>query len=173
MSNSEKATLEQIVSAHLTELLHFATRLTGNPDAAEEIVQEAMVRVVRSWSSFRREAQVTTWLKRIVINVFRDRVADRPATEPIDADFPDPRETNPAAHVATGELGGLIAARVSALPPRQREVLVLITYEGLSVEEVAKTLEISVGNVHATLHAARRSLRIGLASYFRETSHEK
>jgi RNA polymerase sigma-70 factor, ECF subfamily len=173
MSNSEKTSLEQLVSAHLAELLRFATRLTGKPDAAEEIVQEAMVRVVRSWSSFRCKAQTATWLKRIVINAFRDWVTDKTPLTQIDADLPDRRETNPAAHAMSGELGSLIAARVSALPPRQREVLILISYEGLSVAEVAKMLDIREANVHATLHAARRSLRISLAPYLRETSYEK
>jgi RNA polymerase sigma factor (sigma-70 family) len=173
MSNSEKASLGQIFSAHLSELLRFATRLTGNPHAAEEIVGEAMVRAVRSWNTFRSDAQAVTWLKRIVINAFRDWLAAKTVPEPIDADFPDPRETDPAAHAVAGELGRLIAARVSALPPRQREVVVLICYEGLSVEEVAKLLDIRESNVHATLHAGRRSLRISLASHLRETSYEK
>jgi RNA polymerase sigma-70 factor (ECF subfamily) len=173
MSNSKNESLEQIVSAHLAEMLRFATRLTGNPEAAEEVVQEAMVRVVRSWNSFRHEAQTATWLKRIVINVFRDWAAGKPAAESIGPDFQDRRAANPAAQAQIEELGRLIAARVSALPPRQREVLVLIAYEGLSVEEVANMLDIRPANVHATLHAARRSLRISLAPYLRETSHEK
>ena len=49
MSNSEKASLEQIVSAHLTELLRFATRLTGNPDAAEEVVHGGKGRNLGHW----------------------------------------------------------------------------------------------------------------------------
>jgi RNA polymerase sigma-70 factor (ECF subfamily) len=173
MSNSENESLELIVSAHLSDLLRFATRLTGNPDAAEEVVGEAMVRIVRSWKSFRCESQAATWLKRIVINAFRDWIAEKPSPGPIDADIPDQSDSNPADCALTGELGRLIAARVSALPPRQREVMVLVGYEGLSIEEAAKLLDIRASNVHATLHAARQSLRRSLASYLREESHER
>ena len=70
------------------------------------------------------------------------------------------------------ELGELVADRVSALPPRQREVLVLIAYEGLSPAEVARVLGISEANVHATLHVARRRLRTQLASLLMERCDE-
>jgi RNA polymerase sigma-70 factor (ECF subfamily) len=59
----------------------------------------------------------------------------------------------------------LIAQHVSALPPRQREVLVMLAYEGFTVEETAQTLGISPGNVHATLHHARVRMREALAAY--------
>jgi RNA polymerase sigma-70 factor (ECF subfamily) len=173
MDNSENDSLELIVSAQLPDLMRFAVRLTGDPEAAEEVVGEAMVRAVRSWKSFRGESQAATWLKRIVINAFRDWVADRPVAEPIVEEIPDRVDSNPAVCALAGELGGLIAAKVSALPPRQREVLVLIVYEGLSVGETAKLLDIRESNVHATLYAARKSLRRSLASYLREESHER
>jgi DNA-directed RNA polymerase specialized sigma24 family protein len=51
--------------------------------------------------------------------------------------------------------------------------MVLVGYEGLSIEEAAKLLDIRASNVHATLHAARQSLRRSLASYLREESHER
>ena len=62
----------------------YLARLTGDPDRAEEIVGETLVRVSRSWKSFRGEARFRTWLYRIVINVFRDGVrsaSDEPLLE--------------------------------------------------------------------------------------------
>ena len=56
------------------------------------------------------------------------------------------------------ELGRHIAQRVSALPPRQREVLVLMAYEGLSADEAAQLLDMQVANVYATLYQARQRL---------------
>jgi RNA polymerase sigma-70 factor, ECF subfamily len=67
--------LDRLVTQHLPWALGFATRLTGTPDAAEEVLQEALVRVARSWKSFRKEAEFRTWLFRIVINAFRDWLA--------------------------------------------------------------------------------------------------
>jgi RNA polymerase sigma-70 factor, ECF subfamily len=62
----------------------------------------------------------------------------------------------------------LIANRVSSLPPRQREVMVLSAYEGLSPKEIAGLLGITEANVHATLGVARERLRKELAPYFAE-----
>jgi RNA polymerase sigma-70 factor (ECF subfamily) len=170
--SADKKDLDRFVSSHLEEILRFATRLTGDPDRAEEIVAEALVRVARSWKSFRGEARFRTWLYRIVINVFRDESAARARTEQLDRDVPDPRCSDPANEAWVGELGRLVARRVSALPPRQREVLVLIAYEGLSASEVANVLGISKANVHATLHVARQRLRIQLTSHLMERCDE-
>ena len=75
--SSEPNELDRLVTQNLSAALHFATRLTGSLDAAEDVLQEALVRVARSWKSFRKEAEFRTWLFRIVINVFRDRLASR------------------------------------------------------------------------------------------------
>ena len=170
--SSDKRDLDRLVSSHLPETLRFATRLTGSADRAEEVVAEALVRVSRGWESFRGEARFRTWLYRIVINVFRDGHAARSRTEPLKDDPPDPRSPDPASEAWASELGQLVADRVSALPPRQREVLVLIAYEGLSPAEVARLLAISEANVHATLHVARRRLRAQLGSLLMERCDE-
>lgn len=170
--SADKRDLDRLVSRHLPEALQFATRLTGDPDRAEEVVAEALVRVSRSWESFRGEARFRTWLYRIVINVFRDEHAARARTEPLDHDVPDPRSPEPSSEAWASELGQLVADRVSALPPRQREVLVLIAYEGLSPAEVAQVLGISAANVHATLHVARGRLRTQLGSLLMESYDE-
>ena len=73
--SSESNELDRLVTQNLSAALRFATRLTGTLDAAEDVLQEALVRVARSWKSFRKEAEFRTWLFRIVINVFRDRCA--------------------------------------------------------------------------------------------------
>jgi len=170
--SDDRRDLDRLVSSHLPETLRFATRLTGNPDRAEEVVAEALVRVARSWESFRGEARFRTWLYRIVINVFRDGFAARARTEPLEDDPPDPRSPDPASQAWVSELGELVADRVSSLPPRQREVLVLIAYEGLSPAEVARLLGISEANVHSTLHVARGRLRRQLGPLLMERCDE-
>jgi RNA polymerase sigma-70 factor (ECF subfamily) len=166
--SADKASLDRLVSAHLSATLRFAVRLTGDLDSAEDLTQEALLRAARNWRSFRGEADFRTWLFRIVINAFRDRLPACPAAEILDENLPDPGATDPASQALANELGGLIAARVSALPPRQREVTILVTYEGFSPQKVARLLGISEANVHATLHVARRRLRRELAPYLLE-----
>lgn len=126
----EKAALDRLVVEYLPAALRFALRLTGNADEAEDLVQDALVRVARAWSSFRGEAAFRTWLFQIVVNAFRDRLR-RPRMDSLDEEVDDRRGAGPAETALQDELGELVAQKVSGLPPRQREVLVLTMYEQL------------------------------------------
>ena len=161
-------TLDELVPAHLPQALRFAMRLTGDPDAAEEVVQDALLRAARSWRTFRGDSEFQTWLLRIVINVFRDWAARRPSTQSLPSDLRDSREAGPPDALLEAELGRLVAAKIGRLPPRQREVLVLMAYEGLTPRDVSRVLGISESNVYATLHVARERLRRELAPYLVE-----
>ncbi len=79
--------------------------------------------------------------------------------------MPDMRSMTPPAAAAQSELAERVAVEVSRLPPRQREVMVLTAFEGLTVAETAALLEISEQNTYATLSAARTRLRSRLAPY--------
>ena len=161
-------TLDDLIPVHLPHALRFAVRLTGDPDAAEEVVQEALVRVARSWQTFRRESEFRTWLFRIVVNSYRDWASRLKRAGPLPDSLSDRKSRDPSDAAWEAELGRLIAARVARLPPRQKEVLVLIAYEGLTPREVAGVLGISESNVHSTLHAARERLRGELARHLLE-----
>ena len=154
--------LERLVAEDLPNALRFALRLTRSQDTAEEVVQEALYRAARGADSFRGRSQFRTWFYRIVISAFRDQSAAaakcRSPSEPADA-LADPHDRDPAAVAMAAELRDLIARRISALPARQREVLVLTVYEQMRPREVAKVLGISESNVHANLHYARSRLR--------------
>jgi RNA polymerase sigma-70 factor, ECF subfamily len=163
--SSDQQELDRLVTEQLPSALRFAIRLTGSADAAEEILQEALVRVARSWKTFRGEAEFRTWLLRIVINVFRNRSSAQVQPTALTQDVPDARSADPARGAQDRELAELIAVRVSALPERQREVMVLISFEGLSVKETASVLEITEANVHSTLSVARARLTRELAPY--------
>jgi RNA polymerase sigma-70 factor (ECF subfamily) len=177
-SDGGRDRLDRLVREHLPAALRFATRLTGCPDDAEELVQDTLVRVAKHWPSFHGGSAFRTWLFRILINVFRDglehsrRERDRQATanEGHQADPPDSREAAPDRRLLHAELERVIAGCVSSLPPRQREVLVLTVYEGLSATEAAALLQTSEQNIHATLHLARKRLREELAPYLLEKS---
>jgi RNA polymerase sigma-70 factor (ECF subfamily) len=166
--SSEERELDRLVSEHLPTALRFATRLTGDVDRAEDLLQEALVRVARSWKTFRGESQFRTWLFRIVINVFRSRPAggaDR-ATTTLPETLADRRAADPASGAQDRELANLIAERVSALPERQREVVILTSFEGFSVQEAAELLDMTEANVYSTLAVARARLSKELAPYF-------
>ncbi len=165
----DRETLDELVSRHLPALRRLATRLTGKVEFAEEIMQEALLRIVRSWSSFRRQSAFKTWASRILLNVFHDWLAKQHDLLPL-ADVSDHRQADPVSCAMAEELRRYVAQRVSALPPRQREVLILLVYEGLSAEEVANLLDMQVANVYATLYQARQRLRVELAPFLTDSA---
>ena len=69
----DRHAVDQLVVAHLPVALRLAQRLTNDPNTAEEVVQEALCRVLTRWTSFRGDAAFSTWLLQIVVNVDRDR----------------------------------------------------------------------------------------------------
>jgi RNA polymerase sigma-70 factor (ECF subfamily) len=159
----DRQMLEHLPAAH-----RLAIRLCGSLDMAEEVVQEAMCRASRAWTSFRGQARFTTWLIQIVINVFRDQIRRPRPVEPVPEELHDPRSFSPSEFLSGAELGELVARHVSALPERQREVLVLITYEQMPPAQVAEVLGISDQSVRTNLHLARQALKKQLAAYLGE-----
>jgi RNA polymerase sigma-70 factor, ECF subfamily len=163
--------LDRLVAEHLPEALRFALRLAGCQATAEEIVQEALCRAARGIGSFRGQSQFRTWFYRIVVTAFHDHSADsakRKCSGDLTDDLSDPRGENPLEAAMAGELRDLVAQRISALPIRQREVLILTAYEQMKPREVAKVLGISESNVYANLHYARNRLREELTPYLSE-----
>jgi RNA polymerase sigma-70 factor, ECF subfamily len=162
----EAEDLDRLIREHLPAAVRFATRLTGQTETAEDIVQEALLHVARKYRSFRGESSFRTWLFRIIVNVFRDRPRRHKEQPYEDSEVPD----TTASRLSAEELSHLIARHVSRLPPRQREVIVLTVYEELSIAETAKLLDMTEQNVHATLHIARRRLKEQLSDQLLEKS---
>jgi len=161
----DRAALDELVRRHLPVALRFAVRLTGSPHQAEEIVQNALVRVVRHWSKFRADADFRTWFYRIILNAFHDHLSARDQHGLASEFRHDTRQATPPEILQEQELGEQIAQQIAALPTRQREVLVLSVYESMSPAAVAELLGISVDTVYANLHLARKRLRAELRPY--------
>ena len=164
----KRSDLDGLVREHLPAALRFATRLARDPDLGEEIVQEALLRVARSWTRFRAESMFRTWLFRIVINCANDQASRNRRREALPDDMVDARHGDPAAAAAAGELDEIIADLVARLPDRQRTVFVLSTIEKFAPAEIAQILDVSQGNVRVNLHLARERLRQQLAPYLAE-----
>ena len=158
---------DQLVSGHLPMAMAFAVRLSGDVHAAEDLVQEALYRAARSWKSFAGRSSFKTWLFQIVVNVFRDQLprSNQGRAGKLSEDVVDGRSAGPIERASAGELGPLVSRLVSALPLRQREVLVLTAYEGLTPAEAAGVLGISETNARANLAHARERLKRQLAPY--------
>jgi RNA polymerase sigma-70 factor (ECF subfamily) len=159
----------ELVRRHLTRAVMLARRVTGSMSDAEDVAQEAFLRVwtkAPQWSVADRRlknARFTTWLYRVVVNLSIDR-RRRPSHAPLEAagDPPDAADT-PIEAMAKSQLSAQVSAAVAALPERQRAALALCFYEGLSNREAAEILSLTPGAVESLLVRARRALRERLA----------
>ena len=155
----DRKTVDGLVVEHLPAALRFASRLSGgDPHIAEDVVQEALCRVLRQWRSYREEAAFGTWMLRIVLNVDRDRRRRHRDALPLPIDEIDSGMAPPVEKVIVEELHATIRSAIDDLPQRQREVALLILGEGLSADEAARVMQTSKANVHTCLHLARKQI---------------
>ena len=159
---------EEIVRDHSARVYRLAYRLTGNKHDAEDLTQETFVRVFRSLHSY-TPGTFEGWLHRITTNLFLDQ-ARRRARIRLDP-IGEATERLPAAHDSDEPERGFehahldvdVQAALDALPPQYRAAVVLCDLEGLSYEEIAVTLGISLGTVRSRIHRGRAQLRARLA----------
>lgn len=161
----DRPTFDRLLLEHLPAAQRFAARLTGDAAAAEDVLHDAIVRAAGACDRFRGESRFTTWWFAIILNAWRDRIGQRRATSVDGVDPPDSRIVPAGLAAEAGELSAIIAAHVGALPPRQREALVLVSLEGMPIAEAAAVLGITESNVRANLSLARSRLRAALADY--------
>lgn len=150
-----------------------AYRALGDREDAEEVVQDAFVKIHGALGGFRGESSLKTWILRIVwhqsLNRRRDRArspwrrlglhrADEESGEKLSL----PVGEGPEARLLTRETQRLVREEIDELPPALREVLVLHGFEQLGYEEIARVLDIPVGTVSSRIHTARRRLAAGL-----------
>ena len=156
----DRAAFDAIVAAHRLTVYRVARRILGSHEAADEAAQETFVRAWRSLGQFRGDARLGTWLVRIAVNVSRTLLAARRPETDLDAaeQLADASES-PEAAAERAESGSRVRRAVAALPPRQREVVVLKIFSGMTYDEVAAAMDLSVGAVKAHFHQAVHNLR--------------
>jgi len=148
------ATFRQKVEAAIPALRRYARALTRNADIADDLVQDTLVRALRSEHLFEGD-EIRSWLYTILTNLNRNRLrslARRPVLSPI--------EDNDAPDVAGPEAGGRdIERALATLVEDQRTALLLVALEGLSYREVAEVQGVPIGTVMSRLARARSQIR--------------
>jgi RNA polymerase sigma-70 factor (ECF subfamily) len=156
---------------HRTPVFRFAWRLTGSQTAAEDVTQECFLALMRDAAFDDHRGGLRTYLFGIARNLVlrRLRIGGREAEEAVDATAP----VDVLGDLLKAERSELVAAAVAQLPLQQREVIVLFTFEDLSLEEIAKITGVNAGAVKARLHRARESLRGTLAPLLTRDSERR
>jgi RNA polymerase sigma-70 factor (ECF subfamily) len=158
----DEAAFEQLVLRHQRYVFNLAYRVLGDYAEAEDMTQEAFVRVWRGLSGFRGQAQFTTWLYRIVHNLCLNRLPglrrELLQTEPLEEVLADPGPS-PTDLFDTRERLAFLHAQLDRLPEKYRLVLTLRYLQHLSYAEVAAALDMPMGTVKTHIHRARRLLR--------------
>lgn len=159
---------------HLDLLYRVALRLTGNPAAAEDLVQDTMLKAIRGWSSFRPGSNARAWLVTILRNQFINgwrKTSRGPTQVDLDAipELSDTAVPDPEGAFFADLLDDDIVRALADLPDDFRDVVVLSDLEGLPYAEVAESLDIPVGTVKSRLFRARRILQGRLRRYAMET----
>ena len=139
-----------------------AFNLLGNTADAEDAVQEAFLKLYRSFASFRGDSRPSTWLYRILVNTCHDQGRKRSRRPEVPEEVLEARP--PAAPVVDHPLRLTLEKGLRELTPRQREVFLLFEVEGLKHAEIGAILGIPEGTSKGTLFDAKRALQ----GYLRE-----
>jgi RNA polymerase sigma-70 factor (ECF subfamily) len=131
---------------HANALYRFAWRMTNSSAAAEDIAQDVFLALLRQPDRFDpNRGQLRSFLFAVARNLALKKLRDENRWDVIE----DEQFIAEPVDIALGETTKIVEAAVKALPPLQREVLVLAEYEELSLEEIARTVESEVGTVKA------------------------
>jgi RNA polymerase sigma-70 factor (ECF subfamily) len=147
------------VLAQLSSLRRYARSLVRNPDDAEDLVHDALVRAYERRSTFRRGANLRSWLLSIVHNAHVDRLRrDRSLSRRHDAAVTEMEQSLPAGQEHAVRLAQVRDAFFN-LPEEQRAALHLVAIEDMPYAQAAETLGIPVGTLMSRISRARASLR--------------
>jgi RNA polymerase sigma-70 factor, ECF subfamily len=175
LKRGEAAAFELLVSERSGEIYGLLYRLTENSEEARDLTQETFLRAFQSIGHFRGDADLKTWIYRIAINQARNRWRwwrrrRRDSTVSLDSTDANGRQSliatlrsdssrDPERDTLAHEREQVLRIALSGLRRVYRETVILRDIEGLSYEEIAATLEISIGTVKSRLARGRQELR--------------
>jgi len=165
----DSAAFRQLVTRHIGIVSGIARRMLRDEAEAEDIAQEAMLRLWRSAAGLELgPGGLRPWLRRVTSNLCIDRVRSSQRTVVTD-EVPEVAEPATQMRDLEGQdLSARVAAAMQALPDRQRLALTLFHHEGLSQVEVGRAMDISDEAVESLLARARRALKASLAGEWQE-----
>ena len=170
---------EVLIKRYQDKLYNYVYRMVEDPDDAEDVTQEVLVRVYRSLSQFRAQASFQTWLYRIALNLCIDSHRRQERSPQVVRSLEAPVESeagerewevpdwshNPEQSFLSQELREQVHRALATLPEKLRAVVVLYDIQSFSYEEIAQILRCPVGTVKSRLFNGRAALREALRPY--------
>ncbi len=175
---------EQIVRRYSDRIYRLAFGMLKSPSDAEEVVKDTFLNAWKSIDSFRADSKPTTWIYRLAANTALTRLRTKQGRPVLGFEevpngaslsgevellgSPTAWSRQPDEKLLTTELGSVIDKAVDILPEKYRLVLLLRDVEGLSNEDVASTVGLTIPTVKSRLHRSRMFVRERLEAYFRK-----
>ena len=160
--SGDQKSYEILVKRYQKRVHRLAQRLVRDADAADDVAQEAFIRAYYALSRYEQGRNFYFWLSRIAVNLALNHLSreKRLVALPEDDTNLDPAlSTDPTAEADASQLKARIGEAIEKLPLHQRSVLLLRAQEGLSYQEIARNLDISIGTVMSRLSRARQALK--------------
>jgi len=178
-----RGTFEQLAQGAMSSLYTMALRLTHNPEEAQDLTQETLLRAYRFFDRYEQGSNFRAWLFKILKNAFINRYRKEqhvPETVDFDAieeslerlvareDHGPSTPPDPERAFFDNFVDSEIEDALRTLPPDYRMVFLMAVQEEMSYKEIASALEIPIGTVMSRLHRARRMMQARLAEYGRK-----
>jgi RNA polymerase sigma-70 factor (ECF subfamily) len=169
----DRRAFEELVERYKQKAYHIAFGFARDREEAKDLSQEAFLKAFTYLKNFDGRSSFYTWFYRIVVNVCLDykRRAKRTSAGEFDETIENQIEPShnpaqplaPEQHVLAGQLSRKVDAALQTLPAKQRTAFILKNHQGLSIREIAETMETAEGTVKVHLHRAVTALRQSLA----------
>ncbi len=154
---------ETLINDYYMTMYKIAYKWCGNREDAEDITQNASIKLVRALDSFHFDAAFSSWLYRLVINAAKDWQKSQHrhiSADGVDIEQERAKDSKPEQQVYTQQIMSLI----EDLPQKEKEALIFISIEGMSHKQAANQLGCSEGTVSWYIHEARKKLAERMAS---------
>ena len=181
----DEAAFDALVRKYQKPVFAITTRYVSDPGAAEDLAQEAFLRVYRARATYRPLAKFSTWLYRIAANLCLNELRDREKFRPLPMSTVSGGEEEtggqgdkgtggtlevgvadpPSISLERAELRRAVTAAIDALPPNQRMAVILLRWQGCTYQEIADALDTTVKAVKSLLSRAKENLAEKLGPY--------
>jgi len=173
--HGDRGAFEQLVERHQQKAYRIAFDFARDREEAKDLSQDAFLKAYTNIKNFNGRSGFYTWFYRILVNVcldYKRRKQRSPSEEfnetvenQIELSHHAAKPVSPDQHVMAGQISRQVGRALEALPPKQRTAFILRNHQGLSIREIAVTMQTAEGTVKVHLHRAVAALRQSLAEF--------